>query len=119
MENFRNIGFGSIGKAVAKRGRRLFHERAGLRPLLHSKQAAAQNGAELVGISDIFKQSDLFPCTFRNRTDKNLVNAEAIYTKKQGVVLINTARGGLIDEDAALKALLSGKIAASGWTPSP
>lgn len=108
------LGFGSIGKAVAKRAAGFSMNVLAYDPYV-SKQAAAQNGAELVGISDIFKQSDFIslhlPVTEQTR---NLVNAEAIDTMKQGVVLINTARGGLIDEDAALKALLSGKIAGLG-----
>lgn len=61
---------------------------------------------------EVFRQSDLlfFHCVLNDST-RQMVNRETIAQMKDGVYLVNTARGGLIDFEAVLEALKSGKIA--------
>jgi D-3-phosphoglycerate dehydrogenase len=67
-------------------------------------------------LSDLFEKSDVVtihvPLNAKNR---NLVSREWISKMKKGAVLINTARGGLVDEDAALNALKSGALSGVGF----
>ena len=53
-----------------------------------------------------------------NATEENhhLIDTKAIESMKPGVTIINTARGKLIDSDALIAGLESGKIGAAGWT---
>ena len=70
---------------------------------------------ELVDRETIFKRSDYL--TFHCPATKDavhMVNAQSIATMKPGVVIINTARGGLIDETALVAGLKSGHIRAAG-----
>ncbi|MGI6168141.1 MAG: phosphoglycerate dehydrogenase [Christensenellales bacterium] len=108
------LGFGSVGKAVAQRAAGFSMKTLAYDPFVSAETAAA-HGCELVELSSLFKQSDFItlhlPVTDQTR---NLINAAAIDSMKQGAVLINTARGGLIDEAAAYQALLNGKLGGLG-----
>ncbi len=68
-----------------------------------------------VDLDTIWRESDAIslhcPLTADNA---NLLNAQTLAACKRGVLLVNTARGGLIDEDALLQAVRSGQVAAAG-----
>lgn len=98
------IGYGAIGKAVGK-----IAEAMGMRILIHSR--TQYPGTDYVSLDTLLSQSDvvtlhcpLFPETV------NLINHEMIAKMKDGAILLNTARGPLIDESAVADALHSGKL---------
>jgi len=108
------VGLGRIGRAVAWRAQGL-----GLKVISHDPFAdqafAAQQNIPLVGLEELLGQSDIvslhIPCT-PETTD--LINAQTLRMMRPGAVLINTARGGLVDEDALAAALRSGHLAGAG-----
>ena len=99
------VGFGAIGQAVAKVG-----EALGMRILYHTRHP--HDDERYVNLDTLLEQSDVVslhcPQTAENR---NLINAETIARMKDGAILINTARGGLVDEEAVAEALRQGKLA--------
>jgi D-3-phosphoglycerate dehydrogenase len=77
-----------------------------------SPDAAAIHGVEWVALDELFARSDFITLhTSLTKETQNMINRETLDRMKQGVRLINCARGGLIDEDALHEALLSGHVA--------
>ncbi|HEX5105640.1 MAG TPA: phosphoglycerate dehydrogenase [Pirellulaceae bacterium] len=108
------VGLGRIGRAVARRAaafdmRVLAHD-----PFLTAVLPDAR-GVELVPFDELLAQSD-FISLHAAATDgtSRLICRESLAQMKQGVVILNTARGTLIDEGALAEALQSGKVAAAG-----
>ncbi len=105
------IGCGNIGSIVADRAIGLKMKVIAFDPFL-SPERAIDLGVEKVELEDLFKRADFItlhtPLTDRTR---NIVDADAIASMKDGVYLINCARGGLVDEVALRAALDSGKVA--------
>lgn len=103
------IGYGKIGRNVAKKAK-VF----GLRILAYDPYAANENNGadELVPLDVLLKESDFISihCPLTVGTAK-LINAETIKLMKPGVYIVNTARGGVIDEEALVEALKNGRIA--------
>lgn len=108
------VGFGRIGRAMAKRAHGF-----GLRVLVADPQVDGQMirhlGCEPVDLDTLFSESDYIslhaPLTPETR---HLVNRERLSRVKPGAVLVNTARGGLVDEEALVEALESGRLAGAG-----
>lgn len=105
------VGFGAIGRRVALTALSL-----GMRVLAYDPFAkTAPEGVELVDLERIFVESDVLslhcPLTDEN---KHMVNAQSLARMKDGAILVNTARGGLIDEAALIAALNAGKLRAAG-----
>ncbi len=110
------IGFGNIGREVAKRAavfgmRILFYD-----PYPPSEEVLAKISAEARSVEEILTESDvvslhipLLPQT------QNLINATALERMKSSAYLINTARGGLVDEMALYEALANGGIAGAAF----
>lgn len=105
------VGFGRIGSAVADRAR-AFGMRIIAYDRLKAAEAITQRGGEPVSWEQLLELSDVItlhlPLT--NET-KNMVDAGAFARMKDGVYLVDAARGGIVDEDALLAALESGKVA--------
>jgi D-3-phosphoglycerate dehydrogenase / 2-oxoglutarate reductase len=105
------IGLGNIGRIVADRALGLKMKVIGFDPILTS-EAAAKIGVEIVSLEQLFKRSDFItvhaPLTEETR---GLVGRSAFATMKKGVRILNCARGGIVDEEALLEALQSGKAA--------
>lgn len=105
------VGLGRIGAHVATLARGF-----GMRLLAHdphiTEARARELGAELVSLEELLTRADVvtlhLPLTPETR---NLLNAERLALMKPGAVLINAARGGLVDEGALLEALEKGKLA--------
>jgi D-3-phosphoglycerate dehydrogenase len=105
------VGLGNIGKNVAKRARGLEMQVIGYDPYM-TEDMAHSLGLKLVSLDEIYALSDIItvhtPLTPETR---HLLRAETIARMKDGVRLVNCARGGIIKEDDLLEALQSGKVA--------
>lgn len=105
------IGMGRIGQAVARRARSF-----GMRITYHSRTPLPEAlehelGAERLPLADLLAQSDVIsihsPLTPETR---HLIDAAALARIKPTALLINTARGPIVDEEALAKALIDGRI---------
>ena len=105
------VGFGAIGRRVAAVAAALGMPVLAYDP--YAKEAAA--GVQLVDLDTLYARSDVVslhcPLTAEN---KHMINAQSLARMKDGTILVNTARGGLIDEAALIAALNSGKLRAAG-----
>lgn len=105
------VGFGHIGSHIAK-----IATAAGMNVLAHDKyRKDAGEGVKLVGLEELLGASDFVslhvPLTDETR---HLLSGEKIAMMKQSAFLINTSRGGVVDEDALYKALGEKRIAGAG-----
>ena len=105
------IGLGTIGKEVAQR-LRAFEVRMLAYDIVQDVQFAEAYGVAYVGLDELLRESDIVTLhAFLDERSKQLLNAETISRMKPSAFLINTARGGLIDEDALYEALRDQRIA--------
>ena len=103
------FGFGDIGKRVAKAAAAL-----DMKVLVHTRTLPENCPYELVGKKELFSRSDVLTlhCPLTEQTEK-LINKDTLALMKSDAILINTARGGLVDEDALYDALTGGRIKAA------
>ncbi|MBX2811228.1 MAG: phosphoglycerate dehydrogenase [Myxococcales bacterium] len=105
------IGVGNIGSAVCERALGLKMKVIGFDPFL-SLERAKSLGIEKVELKELFARSNFITLhTPLIEQTRNIINAKAIDMMKDGVRIINCARGGLVDEQALRTALDSGKVA--------
>ena len=105
------VGFGRIGRELAKRAIAMDMKVVAYDPFI-TKERAAQLGVEMMSMADLFKVADVITVhTPLIAETKHIVNAKSIATMKDGVRIINCARGGIIDEKALYDAVKSGKVA--------
>lgn len=105
------VGFGRIGREVAKRALAMDMKVVAYDPFI-TKERAAQLGVEMMTMEDLFKVADVITVhTPLIAETKHVINAKSIATMKDGVRIINCARGGIIDEAALYDAIKSGKVA--------
>lgn len=108
------VGLGKIGLAIALRARAMEMTVIGVDPFVSVEQAA-NHGVELVEFDTLLERADVVtvhvPLT---RTTKGLIGAEAIARMKPGTIVLNVARGGILDEVAVADALRSGHLAGAG-----
>ena len=105
------LGFGNIGRAVAQLGLAL-----GMRVLVHSRtQRALPAGCTWCGFETLFETADVVSlhCPLTDET-RGIVGASVLARMKPTALLINTARGALVDENALADALNSGRLAGAG-----
>jgi D-3-phosphoglycerate dehydrogenase len=108
------IGLGKIGFGVAKR-LTAFEAKILVYDPLVKKEVAAGLGARLVSLDEILKNSDIITIHAPKMPETlNLINKENLKLCKDGVVFVNCARGGIINEADLLDALNSGKVAGAG-----
>jgi D-3-phosphoglycerate dehydrogenase / 2-oxoglutarate reductase len=109
------IGCGNIGALVAERALALKMKVIAYDPFLSSERAV-KLGVEKVELDDLLARSDVIslhtPLTDKTR---NILSAEAISKTRKGVIIVNAARGGLVDEAALRAALENGQVAAAGF----
>jgi D-3-phosphoglycerate dehydrogenase len=105
------IGLGKIGMALADRARGMEMDVIGHDPFV-SEEAAGRHGVRLVPLPWLLSRSDAVtvhvPLT---RTTRGLIGAAEIATMKPGAMVVNVARGGVIDEVALANALTEGRLA--------
>lgn len=108
------IGLGRIGRALARRCRG-FEMRVLAYEVLPDDGFAQQHGVELVDLPTLFAEADFVSvhAPHSPETDR-LVSRELIALMKPTAFLVNTARGGLVDEAALADALREGRIAGAG-----
>ena len=108
------LGMGRIGQATADRARAFgmeihYHNRSRLSPELEKGATYYDTAEKLLKVSDVLSvHCPLTPDT------KSFLNAPRIAMLPTGAVVINTARGPVIDDDALIAALKSGHVAAAG-----
>lgn len=104
------VGFGSIGQEVARKLTG-FDCQILAYDVAPDFDAARQYSVEMVEFDEVLKKSDILSlhCSLVSET-VNLLNQKSISNMKDGVYLINTARGELVDEEALLEALNRGKV---------
>jgi D-3-phosphoglycerate dehydrogenase len=99
------VGFGRIGQALARKARPVYRRLLTADPVT-PVDVAAQHGAELVPLEELLREADhislhapLLPST------RHLIDDAALASLRPGAVLVNTSRGGLVDQDAVVRAL--------------
>lgn len=102
------IGFGRIGQAVGSLARAF-----GMKVITYNRSQSEEGRkiAEYVDLETLFTQSDIISlhCPLFPETEK-IINSTNIAKMKDNALLVNTARGGLVDEEALVEALESGKL---------
>ncbi|GAB4256066.1 MAG: phosphoglycerate dehydrogenase [Deferrisomatales bacterium] len=105
------VGLGNIGSIVADRAQALKMKVIAYDPFL-SPERAAELGAERVELDELYRRSDIVTVHVPLLDEtRNLIDAGAFERMKPGAYLVCAARGGIVDEDALLDALESGRIA--------
>jgi glycerate dehydrogenase len=104
------VGFGALGKAMAQLGRAI-----GMEVIIAERKGATTVREGRKSFYDVLRLSDVLSlhCPLTEET-KNLIGPEEIAQMKREALLINTARGGLIDDHALLDALKAGRLAGAG-----
>jgi glyoxylate reductase len=103
------VGLGEIGRAVARRARGF-----GMRILAWNRTPRAVEGVEGVALSELLALSDFVTLHVAYSPEtRGLLDAAALAQMKRGAILVNTARGGLVDERALARALESGELGAA------
>jgi glycerate dehydrogenase len=104
------IGYGNIGRAVAEMARGF-----GLEVLIAARPGSTEPiRPGRIPLTELFRQADVITlhCPLTPQT-KNLINAETLSLMKPTALLVNTARGALIDETALIQALRENRLAAA------
>jgi glyoxylate reductase len=108
------VGMGRIGQALARRARAF-----GMAVHYHNRRKLPENseaGAHFHGkLSDMLPHCDFLSinCASTSET-RGMINAEVIAALPAGAIVVNSARGDIIDDDALIDALKSGRLAAAG-----
>ncbi len=107
-KTFGIIGFGRIGRAVGAIAKAM-----GMRVIAYNRSRCAEGEAigEYLPLNEVLECSDILSlhCLLTPATE-NLINRETLAKMKDGAILLNTARGAVIDEEAVKHALQSGKL---------
>jgi D-3-phosphoglycerate dehydrogenase len=113
-QTFATLGFGRIAQAVLHRAAAFGFHTGACDPYL-PVEAFRDAGVERLSINEVFERSDFLSlhCPLTSQTQR-LVNASNLGRMKPTAVLVNTARGGIVDSAALLAALDSGGIAGAG-----
>lgn len=105
------VGLGNIGRIVADRAQGLKMKVIGVDPVMSSDRAA-ELGIELVELEELFKRADFLtihaPLTPET---KNMIDDGAFKKMRSSALLVNAARGGIVDEEALARAITAGEIA--------
>ncbi len=107
-KTFGVYGYGNIGKKVAR-----IADAFGMKVIIYTRTLPENCHYEFVDGEEIFRRSDILSlhCPLTEKTEK-LIRRDTLKLMKNGATLINTARGGLVDEKEVRAALDGGKLAA-------
>ena len=113
------IGTGSIGQCVIEIAKG-FRMKVIAYDVKQNDELASGLGFRYVEMDELFATSDIITLHVpSNEKTRNLISGEAFAKMKDGVVLINTARGDIVDVKALVKAIADGKVAAAGLDVLP
>ncbi|CAK7214898.1 glyoxylate reductase [Sporothrix curviconia] len=108
------LGMGGIGRCLKRKmavfgmTRVLYHNRTPLPEEL-------ADGAQYVGFDELLAQSDVLSLNLPlNAATRNIISTAAFAKMKRGVVVVNTARGGVLDEAALVQAIADGIVSSAG-----
>jgi D-3-phosphoglycerate dehydrogenase len=105
------IGLGNIGRIVADRAQGLKMKVIGVDPVMSSDRAA-KLGIELVSLDELLQRSDFITIHAPLTQETNKLISDAAFDKmKDDALIVNAARGGIVDEEALARAIEQGKIA--------
>jgi D-3-phosphoglycerate dehydrogenase len=103
------IGYGNIGKETAHRALPL-----GMKVIAYDPYMQSLNGVKMVTLDELLAQSDYISLHVpKTNETNNLLNKEQFAKMKNGVRIVNCARGGVVNEEALYEALTNGKVAAA------
>ncbi|MBC7877742.1 MAG: D-2-hydroxyacid dehydrogenase [Anaerolineales bacterium] len=101
------IGFGNIGKEVASRAKAL-----GMNVIAYDPNAQEAVGIKQVSLDELLNEADYISLHLpKTEVTANMISKDQFAKMKNGVRIINCARGGIVDEDALYEALTNGKVA--------
>jgi len=108
------VGFGAIARKVSEKAKAFRFKQIAFDPFAPD-QIFADHGVQRVDQNTLLQTADIISlhCPLTNET-RHLINAESIARMKSGVLLINTARGALVNEGDLIAALRTGKIVGAG-----
>lgn len=108
------IGLGNIGRIVADKAKGLGMKVIAYDPYI-PKEVAQKKGIELVELDELLRRSDVITLHVpKTKETEGMIGPEAFSKMKDGVIIVNCARGGIIDEKALAEACRSGKVKAAG-----
>ena len=109
------IGLGRIGRSMARMAQAL-----GMRVVAHGGRPLDGVGAEMLPLPELLAAADVVSlhCPLKDDT-RGLIGADAFAQMKPGAILINTARGAVVDHAALVDALQSGRLAGAGLDVFP
>ena len=109
------VGLGGIGREVARRARACGMRVIGSDVVSVAPAALEEVGATQVNFAQVLAQSDVIvmACNL-TAENRHMLNARTFAAMKRGVIVINVARGPIIDETALIAALETGHVAAAG-----
>ncbi|KAI5294334.1 hypothetical protein KEM52_004227 [Ascosphaera acerosa] len=107
------LGMGNIGRNLKPKA-----EVFGMRVIYHNRRRLSDElaaGAEYVGFDELLARSDVLSLNLPlNEHTRHIIGREEFAKMKDGIVIVNTARGAVMDEAALVEALESGKVASAG-----
>lgn len=117
------VGLGNVGSRIAEICRLAFNMKILACDPYLSAEEIARRGGEKVELDDLLQQADYVSINCpRNAETMSMIDDDAFELMKPGAIFIMTARGGICDEAALERALLSGKVAGAGvdvWWKEP
>jgi len=116
------IGLGKVGGRVALRGKAFEMDVIAYDPYISEKRGT-DLGVKLVSLEELIRYADVLTVhTPLNDETRGMITAEHFEKMKDGIIVINCARGGIIKEEAILQALESGKVTGAAfdvWSKEP
>ncbi|OAG38432.1 hypothetical protein AYO21_07415 [Fonsecaea monophora] len=107
------LGLGGIGLNLKKKA-----EVFGMKVIYHNRNRLSDDmahGAEYVTFDDLLAKSDVLSLNLPlNPKTRNIISGKEFAKTKEGIIIVNTARGGVMDEDALVDALNSGRVRSVG-----
>ncbi|KAF4263931.1 hypothetical protein KXW39_002676 [Aspergillus fumigatus] len=110
------LGMGGIGRNLKKKA-----EAFGMRVIYHNRRQLSEElaaGAEYVTFDELLAKSDVIslnlPLNVEKKHTRHIISKAEFEKMKDGVVIVNTARGAVMDEEALVQALDSGKVYSAG-----
>ncbi|MCL2008021.1 MAG: phosphoglycerate dehydrogenase [Treponema sp.] len=108
------LGLGAVGKAVAERAKGFSMKIMAYDPYINAEYARS-HGISSAGFDSVIRESDFISLNLPlTKETQNIISKEVMKSMKKGAIIINTARGGLIDEAAAYDSLVSGHLGGLG-----